>query len=187
MPAPVGKGHPAPAKGRPASGSQAPQCPSNLRPRGGKVFIGYNGFNGTPRHPQASAGGELGAVFYVADAVDLAKSFAHGADPRRDYVCMVYADADAWHAQPKVWVHNQDPRGRAMDRHYPGAVLFAPHTSAGLPPGSVREVNQLGVRQAQISRLGLTVECYHKSCFDHDHHTMDYPRLIRKWHIQIAR
>jgi hypothetical protein len=67
MPAPVGKGHPAPAKGRPASGSPAPQCPSNLRPRGGKVFIGYNGFNGTPRHPQASAGGELGAVFYVAD------------------------------------------------------------------------------------------------------------------------
>jgi hypothetical protein len=55
------------SKGGHSSSKSAEHCPSNLRPRGGKVFIGYNGFNGTPRHPQASAGGELGAVLYVAD------------------------------------------------------------------------------------------------------------------------
>jgi hypothetical protein len=53
----------------PPKGHAAPkaQCPKNLRPRANKIFLGYNGFNGTPRHPQASAGGELGAVFYIAD------------------------------------------------------------------------------------------------------------------------
>ncbi|KAF8170153.1 hypothetical protein BJ912DRAFT_861386, partial [Pholiota molesta] len=155
--------------------------------RGGKVFIGYNGFNGTPRHPQASAGGELGAVLYVADAVDLAKAFAHGADPNKDYVCMVYADADAWASQPKVWIPSNAPLGNAMNQHYPGAVLFAHHTNAGLPAGSPHSVHQLGVRQAQISRLGLTVECYHKSCFTTDHHTMGYDSLMGHWHIQAGR
>ena len=36
-------------------------------PQSQRVMLGYNGFNGTPRPPQASAGGELGAVFYIAD------------------------------------------------------------------------------------------------------------------------
>jgi Zn-dependent M28 family amino/carboxypeptidase len=43
------------------SGSQSPETM-------GRVFIGYNGFSGDPRPPQASTGGELGAVFYIADA-----------------------------------------------------------------------------------------------------------------------
>jgi len=171
---------PAPAKGS----SRGPSCPSNLRPRGGKTFIGYNGFNGTPRNPQASAGGELGAVFYIADAVDLAKAFAHGADPSKDYVCMVYADSDAWHSVPKVWVPANAPFGNAMNTHYVGAVLFAAHTTAGLPAGHPSHVNQLGIRQAQISRLGLTVECYEKSCFAADHHQLPYDGLVRSWSIQ---
>jgi hypothetical protein len=60
---------PVPPKGHaavPANGHAA-QCPANLKPRSNKIFLGYNGFNGTPRSPQASAGGELGAVFYIAD------------------------------------------------------------------------------------------------------------------------
>jgi len=172
---------PVPAKGS----SRGPSCPSNLRPRGGKTFIGYNGFNGTPRkQAQASAGGELGAVFYIADAVDLAKAFAHGADPSKDYVCMVYADSDAWHSVPKVWVPANAPFGNAMNTHYVGAVLFAAHTTAGLPAGHPSHVNQLGIRQAQISRLGLTVECYEKSCFAADHHQLPYDGLVRSWSIQ---
>lgn len=32
-----------------------------------KMHIGYVGFNGVPRAPQASKVGDLGAVFYAAD------------------------------------------------------------------------------------------------------------------------
>lgn len=45
----------------PCEGAQAPETMA-------RVFIGYNGFSADPRPPQASAGGELGAVFYITDA-----------------------------------------------------------------------------------------------------------------------
>ncbi|KAF8190857.1 hypothetical protein BJ912DRAFT_314971 [Pholiota molesta] len=177
---------PVPPKGHaaaPASG-HAVQCPANLKPRSNKIFLGYNGFNGTPRNPQASAGGELGAVFYIADAVDLAKAFAHGADPSKDYVCLVHADADAWSHQPKVWVPATAPRGNAMNAHYPGAVLFDHHTNAGLLAGSPAAVHQMGIRAAQIARVGVTVECYHKLCFADAHQTLNYESMKIHWDIQ---
>lgn len=34
---------------------------------GRRTFIGYRGFTGEPKAPYASGGGELGAVYYVAD------------------------------------------------------------------------------------------------------------------------
>ncbi|KAF9485992.1 hypothetical protein BDN70DRAFT_794674 [Pholiota conissans] len=195
-PVPISKGHApvkAPSKAPPKSSpksapkSSPKHCPSHLVRRNNNVFIGYNGFSGTARPPQASAGGELGAVFYIADAVDLAKVFAHGADSSKDTICLVYADANAWHNQPKVWVPANAPRGNAMNSRYPGAVLFDDHTSAGLPAGSVHSVHQMGIRQAQISRLGVTIQCYPKSCFATDHHTMNYPSLKHTWAIQDGR
>jgi hypothetical protein len=195
---------PVPPKGHaaaPANGHAA-QCPANLKPRSNRIFLGYNGFNGTPRSPQASADGELGAVFYIVDlsvtlfpvvsalyqayflAVDLAKAFAHGADPSKDYVCLVHADADAWNHQPKVWVPATAPRGNAMNAQYPGAVLFDHHTNAGLPAGSPAAVHQMDIRAAQIARLGVTAECYHKSCFGNTHETLDYESMKTHWAIQ---
>ncbi|KAF9477118.1 hypothetical protein BDN70DRAFT_784261, partial [Pholiota conissans] len=155
-----------------------------------RVFLGYNGFNGTPRKPQASKNGELGAVFYIADSVDLAKSFAVGPPEAasKNYVCLIYADADAWAMQPKVWVPAEilARRPRAVDSAFPGAVLFAPHGSGGLPPKAPKNVYQMGIRAAQLERLDVTSECHPKSWFsDEDHSSLKYPTMTSLWAIQI--
>ncbi|KAF9473495.1 hypothetical protein BDN70DRAFT_899728 [Pholiota conissans] len=157
-----------------------------IEERAGRTFIGYNGFNGTPRPPQASGGGELGAVFYVADAVDLAKLFAHGADPSKDFICLIHADSTEWARIPKAWVPQRilSQGGNAVNAFSPGTVVFAPHTNAGLPAGSPAHVYQLGVRQAQISRLQLTADCKPKATFAKDHSTLNYPSLDKAWNIQ---
>ncbi|KAF8172449.1 hypothetical protein BJ912DRAFT_993875 [Pholiota molesta] len=164
------------------SGSQPPKTL-------GRVFIGYNGFSGDPRPPQASTGGELGAVFYIADAVDLAKFFANGANHAKDTVCLIHADATEWARVPKTWVPASvlAGGGAAVNKFAPGAVVFAPHTNAGLPAGALAHVYQLGIRQAQIARLLLTTDCRHKSTFpDNQHQTLDYPSLNAQWNIQPA-
>ncbi|KAF9473498.1 hypothetical protein BDN70DRAFT_964906 [Pholiota conissans] len=162
------------------------RTPTKIEERAGRTFIGYNGFNGTPRPPQASGGGELGAVFYVADAVDLARLFAQGPNPAMNYVCLIHADSTEWSRVPKAWVPQRilSMGGNAVNSFAPGAVVFAPHTNAGLPPAAPARVFQLGVRQAQIERLVLTSDCRPRSEFDNDHSTLDYPSLNTTWNIQ---
>ncbi|KAF8172459.1 hypothetical protein BJ912DRAFT_911186 [Pholiota molesta] len=152
----------------------------------GRVFIGYKGFSADPRPPQASAGGELGAVFYVADAVDLAKSFAHGPVPAKDTVCLIHADATEWNSIPKAWVPAAvlAGGGAAVNAFVPGAVVLAAHNAAALPAGSPANVYQLGIRQAQIARLQLTMTCRPRNAYpDNEHQTLNYPSLNLQWHI----
>jgi len=155
-----------------------------------KILIGYVGFNGVPRAPQASKVGDLGAVFYAADAVDLARSFAYGSDADKAHICLVLADGAKWRAHPKVWVAASifDVGGRAVNAAYPGAaVLFAPHSRFGLPKEAPVTVFQLGIRQEQIAALGVALECYAKSVFDGRHDTLDYPSLSTNWGIKMDR
>jgi hypothetical protein len=71
-----------------------------------------------------------------------------------------------------------------MNRVAPGAVLFDVHTPAGLPHGAPYSVHQMGIRQQQIRRLRVTATCYAKTCYNGDHHTLDYPSLTHVWDIQ---
>nr|BAL02932.1 hypothetical protein [Pholiota nameko] len=169
------------------SAAAMPLEPSfNLEARVGRTFIGYNGFSGPERPPQASAGGELGAVFYVADAVDLARLFSHGANPSQDRICLIHVDSTQWTNVPKTWVPERilAQGGNAVNAFAPGAVVFAGHTNAGLPPQAPARVFQLGVRQAQISRLVLTSTCSPAGDFANQHQTLNYASLNTTWNIQ---
>jgi len=171
-----------------------PRCPANIQPREQRTFLGYTGITGKDRlrqfqrEPVASLGGELGAVLYIADSVDLASMFARGPRADENYICLLYADTAEWHQITKSWVsYTQLRRGSAyMNRFAPGAVLFADHTNAGLPHGAPHSVHQMGIRQGQIRRLRVTAQCYRKSCFTSHHNSLNYRDLSLTWDIHAA-
>lgn len=122
--------------------------------------------------------------------MDLARSFTYGSDTEKAHICVVLADGAKWRAQSKTWVAPSifDAGGHAIDAAYPGtAVLFAPHSRFNLPKEAPTVVSQLGIRQAQIAALGVTLECYPKSAFDGQHDTLDYPALTTSWGIQTDK
>ncbi|KAF8805030.1 hypothetical protein BYT27DRAFT_7243470 [Phlegmacium glaucopus] len=130
------------------------------------ILLGWNGIRRKvdadrfQRQPYASAGGELGAVLYIADGTDLARFFARGEGA--GYVCQVFTVARPWSQITKYWVSQQnitDYRNN-MQNLYPGSVLFASHTAAGLGPNDDRSPWQMGIRPAGIQFLGITARCY---------------------------
>ncbi|KAF8805026.1 hypothetical protein BYT27DRAFT_7142850 [Phlegmacium glaucopus] len=131
------------------------------------ILIGWTGIrrkvdaDAFQKQPYASAGGELGAVLYIADGTDLARFFAKG-EEGAGYVCEIYTLADKWAILTKYWVSQQeivDYHDRMQDL-YPGSVLFASHTAAGLGPDDDQEPWQMGIRPAGILFLGVTAKCY---------------------------
>jgi len=185
-------GKPLPGPVRPVTPRPDHRCPARIEPRTQHIFLGYTGIFGNERlrqfqrQPIASPGGELGAVLYIADSVDLASMFARGPRAEENYICYMFADATEWRHVPKSWVGNHQLGGAGINRFSPGAVLFADHTSAGLPAGAPHFVHQMGIRQAQIGRLRVTAQCSLKSCFTGRHDTLNYRDLSYTWGIQPA-
>ncbi|KAF8805024.1 hypothetical protein BYT27DRAFT_7193556 [Phlegmacium glaucopus] len=129
------------------------------------ILIGWNGIRRRvdmdrfQRQPYASAGGELGAVLYIADGTDLARFFARG-EEGAGYVCQVFTVARPWSQVTKHWVSQRNITDFHNNMHnlYPGSVLFASHTAAGLGQHEDRSPWQMGIRGIQF--LGVTARCF---------------------------
>ncbi|KAG6919759.1 hypothetical protein DXG01_001593 [Tephrocybe rancida] len=123
------------------------------------ILLGWKGIRLTKdmesfkQSPYTSGGGELGAVLYIADSTNLAHMFA----TQTGYICAIHADPSAWGKIPKSWVRQAEITS-GMDKVFPGSVLFASHTAAGVTSDATPW--QMGIRASQIGRLGLTVLCY---------------------------
>ena len=175
--------------------------------KGEKILIGYNGFNGKIRDKVIpSKNGELGSVFYVTDvrvsflsdyiqaymlqSVDLARNFAdRGPNNPPGYICNVLANKEKWATQDKRWISPMDYKTKAQrNQAYPRAALFASHAlPIFVDPSSVNEVNQLGIREAEIASLEIQTECFEIKWFQGRHNSLKYPSLMKAWNIHDMR
>lgn len=124
--------------------------------------------------------------------MDLARDFADwGPNQPPGYICNVLANKAKWATQEKRWISPGNYKTKEQrNTAYPGAVLFASHA---LPPAvfadpkSVKEVNELGIREAQIASLEIQTECYQIGWFKARHDSLKYPSLMKAWNIHDMR
>ena len=83
---------------------------------------------------------------------------------------------------PKAWISQDHIRQGVHSRLFPGAVFFASHTAAGLHGDD--KPWQLGVRGADLHRLGIAAKCYsvHDPCVVPGL-KLHYDKLTAPWNI----